>query len=158
MIAIRRSIIQRIAFAGVLTLLTLTAQAVVLPSAAEARCNGAGSRITSTLIIGGVTYVSETPVSGTCNSNGTYQATFRATQSGFRASVWIQNNGQWVGYFGQSYTTAAYSYSYRDANSRSLISLCIDNGVNTWCGWGSNYAVSSYPTFNVFYNGVNHGF
>lgn len=129
------------------------AQTVVFPGVAEARCAGAGNRVTSTLEPGSV-WVSEVPEVGTCNNNNTYQGVFRAHISGWRASVWIQNNGVWSGWVG-GYDTGWYAYSYHDDNSHSLIHLCMNSGSGTWwCGWGGN-AVNTLS--HAFY-GVNHGF
>src|SRR5882757_6159587 len=100
------------AVVGVLAPLVFLAQAVTLPSPAQARCAGVGTAVTSNLMFGSTVEVSETPAGGTCNNNGTYQGSFRShNQTGARASVWIQNGGVWTGYFG-NYDLNTYTYSY----------------------------------------------
>jgi hypothetical protein len=145
----------RVAFAAIIIVAPaiFLVQSAILPGVAEARCAGVHNPITSTLEPGGVTYVSETPDTGTCNNNNTYQAFFRSHFAGWRATVWIQNNNVWSGW-GGNYNTSWYYYSYGDNNSHSLIHLCLDNGSQWYCGWGRSYA----PFFTHAYNGVNHGF
>ena len=138
-----------------ISVLVLFASFVTLLSAApaEARCAGSGNPATSNLVINGAAWATETPVSGTCNNNGTYQGTFRSNVAGWRASVYIQNNGNWVVWYG-GYNTTVYSYEYSDGNSNSLIHLCIDNGSTWYCGWGNQ--VTAY--YSHTYYGVNTGF
>jgi hypothetical protein len=146
------------AVVGLLAPLVFLAQAVTLPSAAQARCAGVGVAVTSTLMFGSTLEVSETPASGTCNNNGTYQGSFRShNPTGARASVWIQNGGVWTGYLG-NYDLNTYTYSFFDANSHSLMNICLDNGTTTWCGWGSNVAVGGVPNYVHTYTGVVSGF
>src|SRR5690606_2045904 len=73
--------------------------------------------------------------------NGTYQGTITNNVSGWRTSVWIQNNGNWSGWYATSYSKGTWSYSYSDGNSNSLIHLCVDNQSGVWrCGWGTQWA------------------
>lgn len=132
-------------------------QAVGFPGVASARCGGSGHAIVSSLVVGQSTYVNERPDSGTCNSNGLYQASFRneTGSSGWRASVWIQNGGSWTGYYG-GFGTTAYSYAYSDSNSNSWMTLCLDDGTNAYCGWGTQYVYANY--FDFTYHGTNSGF
>src|SRR5262245_14105969 len=69
---------------------------VTQPGAAQARCDGPGNEITSHLRgVDGVVYVTEVPVTGSCNENHYYQANYKSEFDGWRASVWLYNNG-WV--------------------------------------------------------------
>lgn len=120
-----------------------------------ARCNGSGNPITSHLIVNGTVYVTEVPVGGSCNGNNAYQGHFRSSYNGWRASVWIQNNGSWKGWFGARDTNWHY-YSYHDNNSNSFIHLCLDNGWYYYCGWGSNWRGGSFVDHT--YYGTNRGF
>jgi hypothetical protein len=145
---------------GVLVPATFMAVSVALPGVAQARCVGS-TPVTSTLVVLGTTYVSETPVSGACNGNNLYHATARSFFAGWRASVWIQNGGLWTRHSG-SFTTTAFSYSYTDDNSHSLMVLCLDDGVSTsFCGWGihSVVTVGGPPVgWDYTFYGVNSGF
>lgn len=129
-----------------------------LPGAAQARCNGVGKEITSTLIINGAVAVSEVPVSGTCNGNDYYQANFRSHYAGWRASVWLERDG-WVGHWGP-YGTAWQYYHFNDKQTpvpgAAAMHLCLDNGSTWYCGWGSNYNVGG--GVNHAFTGLNHGF
>ena len=126
---------------------------VMLSGTAEARCAGVNHEVTSTLEVNGTTFVLERPISGTCNNNNLYQGLFTSTRTGWRASVWIQNGGIWTGYLG-GYDRQVYSYAYRDDNSHSYMSLCLDNGSTYYCGWGQNWVLG----FSHAYYGVNYGF
>lgn len=147
-----------LATGALLALAALFVQVVLFAAPAEARCAGVNQPVTSTLAPNGITYVSETPVSGTCNDNGLYQATFKSYYAGWRAVVWIQNGGVWTAHWG-GFDTATYSYNYTDPNSHSYISLCLDDGHGTtYCGWGTNYIYSSNGAYDLTYFGVNQGF
>lgn len=130
-------------------------QFVCFDSTAEARCNGAGGRTTSTLVVDSTVYVTEVPVEGTCNGNDYYQASFRSNHSGWRASVWIYNDGTWKGYYG-GFGTNWHSYEYRDDNSHSYIHLCLDDGSRVFCGWGNSWSFGNNISHANY--GVNHGF
>ncbi|WP_246002271.1 hypothetical protein [Allorhizocola rhizosphaerae] len=129
-----------------------------LPGVAQARCKGADNEITSHLIINEIIAVSEVPVTGTCNENHYYQANFRSHYTGWRASVWVENNG-WVGYYGP-FGTAWDSYSFNDGASAipgtAAIHLCLDNGTTWYCGWGDDYNVGNAVNHNIY--GTNYGF
>ena len=137
---------------------SLVAVQAVLPGTAHARCNGAGNEITSTLIIGGATAVSETPFAGTCQGNHYYQSNIRSHYAGWRASVWLDNNG-WVGHFGP-YGTAWEYFDFNDGASpvpgSAAMHFCLDNGSTWYCGWGSNYNVGTGVNHAIY--GTNSGF
>ena len=119
-----------------------------------ARCAGNGNRAVTNLIVNGVTYVTEIPDS-TCNGNNQYSAQFLTPRSGWRASVFIQNDGVWVQYAG-GYDTQLHPYGYNDNNSSSLISLCADNHSTWYCGWATSWNTSSAPNLSIF--AENFGF
>jgi hypothetical protein len=54
------------------------------------------------------------------------------------------------------YDTTPYYLTYTDNNSNSLITLCLDNGVTWYCGWGSGNTVTG--SFSHQYAGRNSGF
>jgi hypothetical protein len=139
---------------GVLAPLGFVALSATVPGVAAARCAGS-TEIRSTLVVGGVEVVAEKPLSGTCNGNNTYQGEFAAKISGWRASVWIQNNGVWTPYRG-GFDVSGHPYKYADNNSNSYMSLCIDDGAFAYCGWGTSWVYSAYYD-HTFY-GVNYGF
>jgi hypothetical protein len=133
---------------------------VILPGAAQARCDGPDNEITSHLRgIDGVVYVTEVPVTGTCNENHYYQANYKSEFDGWRASVWLYNNNGWVGRFGK-YNTAWYYYQFNDGGSptpgSAAIHLCLDNGSTWYCGWGYDYSVGNAVDHSIY--GTNHGF
>ncbi|WP_026269759.1 hypothetical protein [Salinispora arenicola] len=134
------------------------ASLAVAPSAAQARCAGVGTSITSTLNIGSAVAVRETPVAGTCNDNNYYQGTFQSNYAGWRASVWFERDG-WQSRFGP-YGTAVQYYSYSDTSTpvpgATAMHFCLDNGVTWYCGWGNNYIIAAGVTHN--FTGLNHGF
>ncbi|MFC7549412.1 hypothetical protein [Plantactinospora sp. GCM10030261] len=136
---------------------TLAVQAT-FPGAAQARCDGVGDEISSTLIIGGAVAVRETPLAGTCNDNYLYQGVFNSTYVGWRASVWYEKDG-WQSRFGP-YGTAETSYSYSDGATpvpgAAAMHFCLDNGTTWYCGWGANYTVGTGVSHS--YTGLNHGF
>lgn len=148
-------------------LATLAVQ-LAFPSAAQARCNGEDNAVTSKLIWGGEVIVSERPLAGTCNDNKTYQGRYR-NETGWFASVWIQNGGVWTVWAETRTTSEWKDYRYSDTNSHSYISLCASNvspfsnarGIHR-CGWGSsvtsyiNYTFAGLP--NPTNYGINHGF
>jgi hypothetical protein len=144
---------------GLLAPALFMAGSVALPGVAEARCVGSTS-VTSTLNVFGSTYVSETPVAGTCNGNNLYQGTFYSHYQGWRATVWIQNGGLWKPYYGGYNNTTVYSYSFTDDNSHSLMSLCLDNRTVSWCGWGNYSVYNPNGTHDPYftYSGVDYGF
>lgn len=121
---------------------------------AQPRCIGS-SRATSTLVVRNLEYVIEQPRVGTCNGNNAYTADFRSLYAGWRASVWIQNNGAWTPFFG-GFNTAWNPYSYNDNNSNSAIHLCLDNGSTVYCGWGANWIMGNH--YSHAYYGTNYGF
>lgn len=137
-----------------LGLLAATALSLVVPGTAHANCSGA-SEFTGSLVVNGTVYVTENPVNGTCNGNGYYQSYFQSQFAGWRASQHEQNNGNWTGHYGGYNTTPTYM-DFRDNNSHSLITLCLDNGTTWYCGWGSSYRVTS--GFDHTYSGLNAGF
>lgn len=135
-------------------LLAAAALSLVAPGTAHATCV-AGTEYTHSLVVGGTIYVTSNPVNGTCNGNDYYQAYFNSAFAGWRASEHVQNNGLWESHYG-GYDTNAYLMAYRDNNSNSLITLCLDNG-NTWyCGFGTSYTITN--GFSHQYAGVNTGF
>lgn len=138
------------------TALMFSVQAVAVPGVAGASCIG-GSEFTFYLTVNSTNFVTESPVSGTCNGNDYYQGRFNSVSANWRPSVLIQNNGVWVHYWG-GYSTISYLYSFRDTNSNSLITLCMDNGATTYCGWGVSYKSAAYPTFDHTFWGSHQGF
>ena len=130
---------------GLLAAFTLTM--VAFPSAAPARCNGA-SELTNLFISPGGT-VTENPVNGTCNGNGFYQSDFSSSANGWRASIHIQNNGLWSGWYG-GYDTNSYHMEYRDNNSNSLIHMCLDNGFTFYCGQGFSFNQDTRVTHTIY--------
>lgn len=145
----------------------LAVQAVVLPGFAHARCRGEGVLVHSRLIIGGEDYVIERPRSdpSTCDGNNFYAAEIQSVQPGWRATVWILNNGDWTRQGQGIYNNDPVPYSYRDndanggpGDSRSRMTLCADNGATVYCGFGTNYRTSALPTYNRSVTGVNSGY
>jgi hypothetical protein len=121
----------------------------------QARCNGYADRKNSTLDVNGSVYVQETPHQGTCDGNNTYTADLRSMFNGWRATVWIQNNGVWA-FAATGYNTVPITYSYRDDNSHSEMHFCLDNGATFICGWGPSYVVGTGVSHR--YTGISHGF
>lgn len=136
---------------GLLAAMTLTT--VAFPAAAQARCNG-GTELTN-LFNTPVGSVTENPSNGTCNGNDFYASDFNSSVNGWRASIHIQNNGLWSGWYG-GYNTASYHMEYRDTNSNSLIHMCLDDGVTFYCGQGNTFTASGGVT-HTFY-ATNTGF
>jgi hypothetical protein len=143
---------------GVILVFLFAMTAVVTPFRAEARCANQNDPKTTTLEWGGVVRVVEVPETSTCNGNNTYSASVRSTVAGWRASVWIQNNGNWVRYGDAGYTTNPSWYSYHDDNSHSYFMLCADNGMNVGCGYGTAVAFGTYGSWPSNYIVVNQGF
>jgi hypothetical protein len=139
------------AIIGLLAAFTLTM--VAFPGAAQARCNGA-SELTN-LFNAPAGSVTENPVNGTCNGNDFYQSDFSSSANGWRASIHIQNNGLWSGWYG-GYDTNTYHMEYRDDNSNSLIHMCLDNGFTFYCGQGNTYDTDVVVTHT--YYAFNTGF
>jgi hypothetical protein len=137
---------------GLLASLALSVAA--FPGAAHAVCSGA-TEYTNSLVVGGTTYVTENPVNGTCNSNDYYQTYFNSNFAGWRATVRIQNNGLWEDHYG-GYDTNLYYLSYEDNNSNSLMTLCLDNGITWYCGFGTSYTITNSIAHT--YAGRNTGF
>jgi len=132
---------------------------VAAPGIASARCAGQGNEVRSTLVVDGQEYVAESPDTGSCNGNNTYSAHFAAKVSGLRASVWIQNNGVWTPHYGSGYNMSGNNYSYTDNNSNSLMTLCVDDGIDAICGWGTDWVFGAgYFPVDVAPYGVNYGF
>jgi hypothetical protein len=125
------------------------------PGTALARCRGVNDPVPSTMNLNGSAVVSEYPNLGTCNNNNSYGFAYRSNVNNWRASVWIQNNGHWSGWYG-GYNKTLNHGSYGDTNSHSYMHFCLDNGRDYYCGWGNNVQVSTRPT-HTFY-GVNQGF
>lgn len=98
----------------------------------------------------------EVPKIGTCNNNNVYSGKMVSYDERWRPSVWIQNDGTWVGAAPADNYTVWHDYSYADNNSYSYIHLCINNFyLGQWyCGWGSKWK----DYFTHQYYGVNHGF
>lgn len=90
-----------------------------IPAAAQARCVWILVPQTGTLNHLGTNYVTETPVTNTCQNNRYYSSDFESNVIGWRASVWIQNDGAWTGHFGGR-NLASVRMEYYDANSYSL--------------------------------------
>lgn len=126
-----------------------------IPSAAQARCNGAVSE-TLYLTVNGTTYAEAIPVPGTCNANGLFRVNFHATQNGFRATYRWQNNGIWSAASGPY--SMAWSYvEFYDANSNSLENMCVNNSIGTYiCGIDGLATITASPTNT--YNWNNNGF
>ncbi len=132
---------KRQGFRALVAVATLAASMFVtqaaFSTAAQAHCNG-GNEETVYLIVDSLTYASENPVDGTCNENNLYRSTFRSHRSGWRASVWIQNNGEWAAHYG-GYNTTPVDLSYEDTNSYSLFVLCVNDLNDNWkCGVGTS--------------------
>lgn len=112
----------------------------VSPSAAQARCKGEGSGVTSTLNEpNGDVAMYEQAISGTCNRNNVYSFRFRSNVEGWRATVFMYVRGGWQernGGYDQSWHNASFS----DSNSFASMYYCIDNGdaSNIYCGVGDN--------------------
>lgn len=127
----------------------------VSPGTAHADCHGT-TLVNSTLrTTGGFTYVSENPVSGTCNGNRYFQTWFSSSMQNWRASVHLQNNGHWEHHYG-GYDTNWYYVDFADSNSHTLINLCLDNGSTWYCGWGTSMTVDTQWTDT--YTDTNYGF
>ena len=125
-------------------------------TAAQAHCDE-GTEVTTYLVIDNLAYASENPIDGTCNDNNTFRSSFRAHLSGWRASIWIQNNGEWTGHYG-AYNTLPVEMSYEDTNSHSLLVICVNNVSGSWkCGAGNSSSNSvGGPDLSKFV--VNEGF
>lgn len=127
-----------------------------IPAAAQARCVWILAPQTGTLNHLGTNYVTETPVTNTCQNNSYYSSDFRSNVAGWRASVWIQNDGAWTGHYGGR-NLASVHMEYYDANSHSLMVLCADDGTWWICGYGTNTTASTGgPNFSI--NVLNAGF
>jgi hypothetical protein len=107
------------------------------PGTAHANCSGA-TEVNGQLYVFGIVYATEEPVAGTCNSNSYYQTYMQSSYLTWRTSFHVQNNGVWAHYYG-GYDTARYYVDFTDNNSHSAVNLCIDNGTDWYCGWGSQY-------------------
>jgi len=125
------------------------------PGTAHANCSGS-TEVTGELIIFGSTYATETPVTGTCNGNSYYQTELQSSYSTWRTSFHVQNNGFWVHYYAAGYDTNVYPMNFTDNNSHSEVNLCVDNGVDWYCGWGTRYTHDSKWT--SYYTHIMTGF
>jgi hypothetical protein len=148
-----------LAAAGVL-LMVLGVQ-VAFQGAAHARCDGENEITSDLRSTTNVTYAVERPVEGGCNNNGTYRGMIRSLLDNYYVSVWIQNGGVWTGHMAptRGYQELWWAYDYADANSYSLIFLCVSStrvvGSGSWyCGWGARGAAK----FTTEFHGVNRGY
>lgn len=166
----RRSGFARIAMtaAGAL-LVTFAMQSMALPGTAEARCRGHNNPINSTLVVNGTTYVTEDPAAGTCNSNGHYTARFRSHFDGWFASVHFRQtptSDSTTHVFRGQPGTSWHEYEFHEDDRYNLMTLCLSSGSPdgptagriTYCGWGSDYRVSTGQYINPYYYGANSGF
>lgn len=153
----KKSFISSVLSVVATVVLTFAVTAVVTTSTASARCADVGKPYTTTLEYGGAVIVTEAPDSGTCKNNNVYNGTFRSNVAGWRASVWIQNNGAWTAYAG-GYNTNPHGYNFSDNNSHVYMMLCADNGGAVRCGYGPNVAIGTYPNFPATYLTTNQGF
>jgi len=124
----------------------VSAGLLMSPGAAQANCNGnrSGEPYTHTmdLIATGILYARETPNSGTCNLSNWYNTSVYSFHTGWRASLWIQNNGSWIPYYGP-YGVSVFQVDFQDTNSHTLIHLCVNDQHGTWyCGWDGQYSLS----------------
>lgn len=107
---------------------------LVNPTAALARCVGAHAPTTSNLYAEdtGKLIAWETPVGGTCDSNGLYQATLSAA-SGWTPAVYTENGGQWT-----LRKRGAGDWAVQADTHKTQEVLCAYNNVtnNGWCGIG----------------------
>ena len=101
-------------------------------------------------------YATETPVTGTCNGNSYYQTDLQSSYQTWRTSFHVQNNGVWVHYYASGYDTKVYPMNFTDNNSHSEVNLCVDNGVDWYCGWGTRYTHDS--TWTPYYTHLMTGF
>lgn len=148
-----RSIVATLGF-----IVSISAGQLMFPVAAQANCNGIVAA-TNDLLVVAATYARETPISGTCNFNGTYRTTIQSYLPGFRASLWKQTNGtgSWSVYYGP-YTTAAVEVEYFDSGAFTRIHLCVNNASGTWyCGWNGPFTGGAGQVTHAYY-GSNVGY
>jgi hypothetical protein len=162
---VARSILARLMVA-VVVMVGAVAVGMVAPAPAHARCADRNLPITSTLQSGSTIFVSEVPSEGECNGDNTYRFQYRSHLQGWRAWVWIQNNGVWTWHRGSYGSTGWFGSFYRDNNSYSYIQFCIENfddGTRWYCGWGTNVATGTsssgtFPDHSTMPYGINKGF
>ena len=147
-------------FGAIGTTLALLASVAVslalFPGTANAMCDGSVERAAEFNPYG-VPYVDEYAKAGTCNGNNYYDGYFRSLVTDWRASVWIQNNGVYEARYGSYSSLDWIEYDFRDNNSHSGLTFCIDNGYGFWiCGWDSNAVAALEPKFD--YSGLSTGF
>jgi hypothetical protein len=123
---------------------------------ALARCAGENNVVESKLIVAGVTYVTETPTSSTCNGTVFYSSQFQSHVAGWRASIRIQNNGRWTGHYG-GYNMTPIRLEYEDDNSNSLMVLCADDGTTWMCGYHTDVFVTVNGPSELAWR-TNYGF
>jgi hypothetical protein len=112
---------------------------------AEARCAGVNNPIKSTFSYNGTVRVSEKPVSGTCNGNGTYQGILEDLRGdGYCVSVWFTDGGSgWTRPPGGK-TCGGHSefhWTDRNGNTQAYEELCMEHASDPSapliCGWGT---------------------
>lgn len=136
-------------------MLVLAAAAVHIaaaPGEAQARCDGHTEVKSRIFGSAGRVLAEEWPKAGSCNSNNTYTGQFISRWSGWKAYLWYQNSGVWRGW--SCDWQIACEYSYTDDNYHSYIHLCVSNGSEWYCGWGTE--VYHRLTHEAY--GVNWGY
>ncbi|MFI6427303.1 hypothetical protein [Promicromonospora sp. NPDC050880] len=131
----------RLVAGGASVLLLTTLLGAVGATSAEARCNGAGNGITSTMSYNGVERAREIPNSGTCNSDGEYHATLKDSYSdGNTVRFRWDGNGD-GNYTTEASTGTSVGFVATDNTSAAYEQLCMVTETGTpYCGFGSNSA------------------
>jgi hypothetical protein len=134
---------------------TVSAGLLMSPGAAQAHCSGTGAANTHTMDLwfDGELYARETPNSGTCNLSNWYNTRVYSFKTGWRASLWIQNNGFWIPYYGSSlYTPTVFQVDFQDTNSHTLIHLCVNDLYDNWrCGWDGLVTSGAHDVTHDYY-------
>jgi hypothetical protein len=158
----RSRLVTAIVLAG-LTPATFAIHSVVSPGTAQARCRN-GAPTVSTLEVGATRYVTDTPVSGTCDGNRTYTTWLTSNQKGRSAYILYRyaRGESWIASSPPA-GTGGVKIEIQDFVGVGYpsveMALCSAATGSVICGWGRNY-VSRWLTpndSNSFW-GVNEGF
>jgi hypothetical protein len=148
----RRRLVARFLAIGLLAATLFTVDSLTFPDTAEARCAGTGNPVRSTFSYGGVVRVSETPVTGTCNGNQTYQGVIRDERADNNCvTVKFKEAGfDWMIPDGGTACGGTSTFEWHDFNDNSRVyqQLCISNPNTGFvaCGWGTQVGNQYYGT------------
>jgi hypothetical protein len=151
----RRRLAARFLAVGLLAATLSAVNSLTFPDTAEARCNGVNNPVTSTYSYGGYLRASETPLTGTCNANGTYRGTLkdrRADGNCVHVQFREPSEALWRIPDGGTACGGTSTFEWRDLNgdAHAYQRFCIVNANTGFvaCGWGSDQG--GY--------GLNHGY